>query len=103
MTRDQFTDIIAWQKKTFGNPTAESKLAHLCEEIIELFVELRMKGDNKRLEFADCFILLFGCAAADGMTYDDICTAIDAKMAINRKRKWGLPDKDGVINHVRDK
>ena len=32
--------------------------------------------------------------AADsaGLNYEDISTAIETKMAINRKRKWGKPE-----------
>jgi hypothetical protein len=56
---------------------------------------------ERRLEFADCFLLLFGCAAADGMTFADICQAIDDKMVINRKRNWGKPDENGVVNHIK--
>ncbi len=102
MNKEQFEAITKWQNKTFPHATTEGMIAHLCEEIIELFVEIRMKGDKKHLEFADCFLLLFGAAAADGMTYEDICNAIDEKMEINRKRQWGLPDQDGVVNHVRE-
>jgi hypothetical protein len=54
------------------------------------------------MEFADCFILLFGAAASDGMSYDDICKAIDEKMEINFNRKWGKPNNDGVVNHIRE-
>ena len=103
MTKEQFTAIMQWSRQTFGITTAEQKISHLCEEILELFVELRIKGteDNIREEFADCFILLFGAADAHGMTYEDICKAIDDKMAINRTRKWGRPDALGVVRHVK--
>lgn len=101
MTKKQFESIIAWQKQTFPRSTTESKLGHLCEEIIELFAEIKMKGEKKHEEFADCFILLFGAAAVDGMSYEDICKAIDDKMAINRSRKWGKPDAFGVVRHIK--
>jgi len=45
--------------------------------------------------------LLFGTAASDGMSYEDICEAIESKMQINFKRKWGKPDKNGVVNHIK--
>ena len=53
------------------------------------------------MEFADCFILLFGAAAADGMSYTDICSCIEEKMKINYKREWGEPDENGVVNHIK--
>lgn len=47
-------------------------------------------------------MLLFGAAASFGMTYKDICAAVDEKMAINRVRKWGKPDADGVVKHIKN-
>ena len=104
MNRDLFKSVTNWQVETFGQATAMSKIAHLKEEIEELNDELFLDNqhtDHKRLEFADCFILLFGAAASDGMTYEDICKAIEEKMVINKARKWGTPDKDGVVNHIK--
>lgn len=104
MTKDQFLDITAWQKETFGQATASSKLAHLYEEVQELHNELYRKdnAEAKRLEYADCFLLLFGSAAADGMSYEDIIKCIDDKMKINKARKWGKPDKFGVVKHIKE-
>lgn len=100
MTEYQFLSISEWQKQTFGEATALSKIAHLKEEIEELESDLRTNNIGKTLEFADAFILLFGAAASDGMSYDDICFAIDEKMSINRNRKWGKPQDNGVVKHI---
>ena len=100
MTEKQFNEISAWQKETFGKATPSSKLFHLIDEIKELHDEIIMEGENKRHEFADCFFLIFGAAAADGMTYDDICKAIQEKFEINKARKWGKPDNNGVVKHI---
>ena len=89
MQKKQFLDITHWQKETFGAATPLSKVAHLIEEVQELKTDLEENNPDVRLEYADCFFLLFGSAAANGMSYEDICKAIDEKMAINRKRKWG--------------
>lgn len=102
MTKEQFEAITAWQKETFGQATALSKVAHLAEEILELVLDLQQRAPTRRLEFADCFLLLFGAASADGMSYEDICNAIDEKMEINRARKWGKPDSNGVVNHIKE-
>ena len=106
MTSKQFTEITNWQDETFGYATALSKLAHLKEEIKELVVETIFNRGSKSkardMEYADCFILLFGAAASDGMSYQDIGRAIVEKMEINRKRKWGKPNADGVVNHIKD-
>jgi hypothetical protein len=34
------------------------------------------------------------------MDYDDISNAILEKMSINKKRKWGTPDENGVVKHI---
>jgi enoyl reductase-like protein len=120
MNEQQFNEITKWQKKTFPESNVRSKLSHLQDEIMELkesialshihvaklfqeqkFEEAALYNTNKRLEFADCFILLFGAANADKMTYSDIVSAIDEKMAINRQRKWGTPNKGGIVNHIK--
>lgn len=102
MTEEQFIEITKWQKETFGEATSLSKLLHLEEEIKEVILDLHTGNKERNLEFADCFILLFGAAASDGMDYSDICNAVETKMAINRKRKWGKPDENGVVNHIKD-
>lgn len=101
MNQNQFNEITKWQKETFGQATSLSKILHLKEEITELTLDVFDKKPERRLEFADCFFLLFGAAAADGMTYEDIEACIDEKFEINKARKWGKPDANGVVNHVK--
>jgi len=108
MTEKQFNEITAWQKVTFPNATALSKIHHLNQEIQELTVELSQNKMcitevqiNTRLEFADCFLLLFDAAAANGMSYQDCINAIQEKFEINKSRKWGKPDENGVVNHIK--
>lgn len=102
MTKDQFYEITAWQKETFPNANAISEIHHLKEEVDELLLDVSAKSSERRLEFADCFLLLFGAAAADGMDYEDICNAVEEKMKIVRKRKWGKPDENGVVKHIKE-
>lgn len=101
MSEDQFLEITKWQKETFGKATPLSKLAHLQEEVIETIEAIKTKDNKTNLEFADCFLLLFGAANAYGMSYDDICDAIEEKMKINKARKWGKPNENGVVNHIK--
>ena len=101
MTENQFNEIVQWQNETFGKATALSKVEHLKEEIEELTIDIAIDSETRILEFADCFLLLFGAAASDGMNYQHICEAIDAKMRINRQRKWGKPDANGVVHHIK--
>lgn len=101
MTEQQFNEITEWQKQTFGQATSYSKIEHLKQELQELETDLYIDGLGKRHEFADCFFLLFGAASADGMTYQDITDAIQEKFEINKLRKWGKPDGNGVVNHIK--
>lgn len=103
MEKEQFESIYSWQLETFGYVPALPKIFHLEQEVIELQHDLATNAEGKRLEFADCFILLFGAAAADGMSFEDISKAINEKMEINRKRKWKKADENGVTNHVEER
>ena len=100
MNKVQFTEITEWQNITFKQATALSKIAHLEEELLELKSDLLQDNSEKNLEFADCFILLFGAAASAGLSYEDIENAIAQKMKINYARKWGTPKSNGVVNHI---
>jgi len=101
MTNEQFYEITKWQKETFPAATTNSKLSHLSDELKELKEAIKAGNSDMRLEFADCFLLLFGAAASEGLSYLDIVCAIDEKMVINRRRSWGKPDERGVVNHIK--
>jgi len=95
-----FIELTTWQKETFPQANAFSKACHLREEVEELISDLENDKPEQRLEFADCFLLLFGSANAAGMSYEDCCDAITEKLAICRTRKWGKPDSNGVVKHI---
>jgi len=99
MTKELFIETIQWQNETFKKATALSKLAHLKEELQELTNDVENDKPEKILEFADCFILLFGAAASAGFTYENIQEAIEEKMNINYRRKWGKPNEFGYVKH----
>jgi hypothetical protein len=101
-SKKQFAAITKWQNETFPDATALSKVDHLKEEIEELIIDISFDGLGKTMEFADCFLLLYGAAAKCGMTYEDISKSIDEKMSINRKRKWGKPAANGVVKHIEE-
>lgn len=86
-------DVEEWENKTFPTSTAESILLHLNKEVKEL------TESHSPEEGADCFILL--CHHANKCGYNLLEEAIK-KMKINRKRKWGKPDKDGIIEHIKE-
>lgn len=53
------------------------------------------------MEFADCFILLLNTASKCGFTMQELTDCAIEKMEINKNRKWGKPDKDGIVEHIR--
>jgi NTP pyrophosphatase (non-canonical NTP hydrolase) len=94
------SEIYDWQRKTFPDSNCSSMFHHLVKEIKELSNAL--ENDNKDKvyeELADCMILLFGIA---GLYRFDVESMIKAKMEINKKRKWGKPDSNGVVEHIKD-
>lgn len=86
-------EVSAWAAETFPHQTPHSKMTHLRKEIDEL-AEDTSDGE----EMADCFILLLNLAEMAGV---DLMAEARRKMEINRKRKWGAPDADGVCFHVK--
>lgn len=83
--------IATWAEVAFPHQTARSKFIHLRKEIEELGADL---SDGE--EMADCFILLLNLAEKAGV---DLMAKALWKMDINRTRKWGAPDADGVSHH----
>lgn len=102
MTKQQFEEITKWQNETFGKFSPQAALAHLEEELDELNYDLYHNIETRNMEWADCFILLFGAAKRDGLSYEDICNAINSKMDINYKRNWGVTEENGVIHHIEE-
>ena len=89
------SDIAAFTDSVFGDSYPVAKLHHLAEEVQELIEE-----PEDRMEWADCMILLIDAAAKAGMSMDDLYSAVEDKMKINKKRKWGEPDENGVVKHI---
>ena len=100
MRKEQFNMVTEWQEATFPEQPTMAKISHLASELSELVDDIIENRKTKRLEFADCFILLFGAAKSEGLSYEDICNAIDEKHDINVSRFWGNPDENGVIRHI---
>ncbi len=88
--------IDDWQEKTFPHATALSKMSHLTKEIIELNKSL-INRDGIGSELADCQHLLFGIASKCGLNLEE---ETRKKFEINKQRRWGKPDKNGVVEHI---
>jgi Protein of unknown function (DUF550) len=91
-------EIGDWQDATFPNADAFSKFHHLVKEIKELSDALEAPDPSKITgELADCQHLLFGIASKCRV---NLYEATRAKFAVNKTRKWGKPDENGVVEHV---
>ncbi len=96
-------DIHDWAFKTFGVINPQPKLYHLKEEVKELIEACDKHNDEEiRMEFADCFILLFNAATVYGLSFDDIKVLMEKKMEINKNRTWKKADENGVSKHIFD-
>jgi NTP pyrophosphatase (non-canonical NTP hydrolase) len=94
-------EIVEWATATFGSrqQTALPVLRHLQKEVAELTHAIETGGDEKT-EFADCFMLLLESAHSRKLSVHDLVTATYQKLEINKKREWGSPDRNGVIEHI---
>lgn len=97
-----YNEVVAWQKQTFPKSNAVSKVLHLEDEVKELLESLALNHKDTHLEYADCFILLMGSADAYNLSFKDIVNSIKTKMEINKQRKWGEPNVDGIVKHIKD-
>ena len=95
VAQDLQKEAGGWANKTFGkSQTVTGVINHLVKEVYEL------KDSNEPEEAADCLLLLFQLAHEGGY---DLIQEAQKKHKINLKRKWGKPDKYGVIEHIRER
>lgn len=85
-------EVGSWANKTFGKSTPETVLKHLKREV----AELETSGEPD--EVADCVLLLLHYAHKRGISIFEECVK---KHEVNKQRKWGKPDADGVVEHVK--
>jgi len=97
-------DIKQWSDDTFGLGRTGRPIAHhLKKEIDEVIDAIDNSGYNRvKFEIADCFILLLDVASHEGISVGEILDASEEKMEINKKRKWGEPDENGVVEHIEE-
>ena len=84
-------EILGWQHATFTHRTRHSIATHLKKEAAEL-----ADAPDDDSEAADCFMLALA-AASEGR---DLISIVRAKLERNKRRIWGQPDVDGVVEHV---
>ena len=110
--------ISEWSDATFGEGQRNPAIVHhLNKEVPELIgaIENYQKtntintpyNDLNKLqkdvleEYADCLMLLLDSANHFGLTAERLLNITKEKLEVNKKRKWGKPDSNGVVEHVR--
>jgi hypothetical protein len=110
-------DIQTWSDKAFGMHRIATPITyHLKKEVDELIEKLEewYKGQygsmeecqkhlhEIKMEYADCLMLLLDSIAHFPLTMDCVIKATEEKLEINKTRKWGKEDENGVIEHIRE-
>jgi len=95
-------DIRQWSDAAFGYGQRNPAIVyHLQKEVGELIDAMETNPPAIMGEFADCFMLLLDSANHHGISANELVDLTYHKLAINKKRKWGKPDKNGVVEHIR--
>lgn len=99
--KELLKEINEWQDSVFTKATPLSAVKHLEREVEELKYSIAHNPtvEEQNEELADCFILLAGVAHLLEL---DLVDAVNKKMEVNRRRVWGEPDSEGVVEHVRE-
>lgn len=97
-------EIRAWQAETFTQPSLSGAVAHLSKEMAEIEAALGGAGTHEGRahmaeELGDGVFLILQAMTILGA---DPATVLEHKLAKNKARRWGKPDADGVVEHVRD-
>ncbi|KKN98441.1 hypothetical protein LCGC14_0145430 [marine sediment metagenome] len=87
---------IHWARETFGG--GKERIVPVVKHIHKEAEEL-LEHPLDPVEAADILILLL--RHSDLVGYD-LLEEAKKKLEINKKRKWGKPDSEGIIEHIRD-
>jgi NTP pyrophosphatase (non-canonical NTP hydrolase) len=105
--------ISQWADGAFGkNRSPIAKMHHAkkeCDEVIEAlakndpdFMSRIIRDVSYRNEIADVFMIMFDVCAILKISSRELEKMIWQKLEINKTRKWGAPDENGVIEHIRE-
>lgn len=112
-------DVSEWSDTTFGanqrNPAIVHHLKKEVDELIEALTksvelgcddsigvgEFGRQVEKTQMEFADCFMLLLDSASHYRITAEQLIEFTREKLEINKARKWGKPDVNGVVEHIK--
>ncbi len=92
-----FQDHSEFSDKTFGsNRQSTAPLNHLLKEVKET-----IESPDDWSEYADCLLLLVDAFRISGGDAQQLLQAAFDKLEKNKLRKWGKPDANGVVEHIR--
>lgn len=86
-------DFIDWADQTFPHATPATIAAHLKREAEELAA-----APEDPSEIADVYLLLLHL---ESKLPTSLRKAAAAKFSELKRRKWGKPDAEGVVEHIR--
>jgi len=101
--------IKKWSDDSFGSHRTGKPIAHHLkkeiDEVIEAIENYHQDPTDKTktrvlFEIADCMMLLLDVASHENITFNLLMDAVAEKLEINKKRKWGEPDDNGVVEHI---
>lgn len=93
----EWSDEVFGHSRDDGDQAGLPALHHLREEIDEL-----IDNPSDESEWADVLMLLLDAARRRDIPVWRLLQATRDKLAVNKRRKWGKPDENGVVHHVSD-
>jgi len=93
------SERLEWSMRTFDEATPISSLRKLESEVKEIEEDI-IAGIKRPEEFADALMCLFDAAGRHGISVECIFTAFEAKLVVNKARKW-TKNPDNSYSHVK--
>lgn len=82
-------DIHGWSEQTFGNARDRGPHGPLKHMVLE--IEEALSNPTDVLEYADLLILLADSSRRAGFSFQEVISAAQRKMLINKSRTWARP------------
>lgn len=89
-------EVGHWGQQTFPQATTKSIVAHMRRELLE--IEQAATKDELAEECADVYLMLLHLAHREKF---DLFLEARKKFGVCLTRKWGKPDAEGVVAHIR--
>jgi len=112
-------DVSEWSDSKFGKENRTLPIIHHLKKEVKELIEAIEEAESlevdciidveyyyeqvekAKIEFVDCFMLLIDGIKHFGISEEELFKLSRIKFDINRNRKWGKPDKNGVVEHIK--